>query len=73
MSINFKKLGLEIRARREQRGLSQSHIAEIAGINRTYLGKIERGEVNFSLGVFESIASTLDISPSELLEVCSNE
>ena len=67
MNSHFQEIGSRIRAARDCNGLSQSHVAEIAGVDRTYIGKIERGEVNFSVGILIAIADALDVRPSELL------
>jgi transcriptional regulator with XRE-family HTH domain len=46
--------------------LSQEQLAFKAGIHRTYLGGIERGERNPTLKNIVSIAEALDITLSEL-------
>lgn len=43
------RLGSEIRRRRLEIGLSQEAFAANLGVHRTYLGAVERGEVNLSL------------------------
>lgn len=43
---NLIKLGLQIRKIREQKGLSQEAFAHEIGIDRSYMGGIERGERN---------------------------
>ena len=48
------------------RGLSQEELAFRAGVHRTYLGSIERGERNPALRNIAAIAKALDISLSEL-------
>ena len=40
----LKEIGARIRTIREQKGLSQEHLAHLAGLHRTYVGAIERGE-----------------------------
>ena len=45
----LEKFGLAIRARREELGISQELLAELANLHRTYIGSIERGERNVSL------------------------
>lgn len=56
-----------IRARRLELELSQEALAHLAGIDRSHMGKIERGERNVTLLNIERIADALKIAPSALL------
>jgi transcriptional regulator with XRE-family HTH domain len=58
--------GRRIRALRKDRGYSQELLAEIAGLHRTYVGGVERGERNVSLTNIWRIADALRVHPSEL-------
>jgi len=60
-------LGKAIRARRHTFGLSQEALAHLAGIDRSHMGKIERGERNVTLLNVIRIARALETVPSELL------
>lgn len=60
-------LGARIRELRGALGLSQEELAERAGLHRTYVGAVERGERNVSLDNILALASALEISASELL------
>jgi DNA-binding XRE family transcriptional regulator len=60
-------LGVAIRARRVERGLSQEALAHAAGIDRAHMGKIERGERNVTLLNLLKIAEAIELRPSELL------
>ncbi|MFN5514021.1 MAG: helix-turn-helix domain-containing protein [Cyanobacteriota bacterium] len=60
-------LGARIRELRKARGLSQEAFASECGLDRTYVGGIERGERNVALRNLALIAKTLGISMSELL------
>jgi transcriptional regulator with XRE-family HTH domain len=41
--------GVNVRKERARRKLSQEKLAELAGVHRTYIGMIERGEKNITL------------------------
>lgn len=47
--------------------MSQEQLAEAAGVHRTYVGMIERGEKNVTIYNIERIAKALDVSPGSLL------
>jgi transcriptional regulator with XRE-family HTH domain len=56
-----------IRALRQARGWSQELLAERAGVHRTYLGSVERGERNVAVDNICSIAWALGVEPADLL------
>lgn len=60
-------LGAAIRAARTARGLSQEALADAAKIDRSHMGKIERGERNVTLLNLARVAGALDCAPSQLL------
>jgi transcriptional regulator with XRE-family HTH domain len=62
------ELGRRVRAIREGRGWSQEQLGERVGLHRTYIGHIERGEVNPSLFNIVLVASGLEVDPSELVK-----
>jgi len=55
-----------VRQRRQKLGVSQEEFADMCGLDRTYVGGIERGERNLALVNIEKIAQTFKISVSEL-------
>lgn len=59
-------LGKNIRRKRKEQNLSQEALAYEAGIDRAYLGKIERGEKNITVLKLLQICDTLKISVREL-------
>ncbi|MBK6620225.1 MAG: helix-turn-helix transcriptional regulator [Saprospirales bacterium] len=62
------KLGNAIRERRKAKGWSQEELAFQAGLDRTYIGSIERGERNIAALNLVKIANVLGIRTAELLE-----
>ena len=62
------RFGQRVRELRQAKGLSQEGFAAECGLDRTYMGGIERGERNLALRNIEVIASTLGISLSELMK-----
>ncbi len=59
--------GRRLRALRIERGLSQEALADLAGIHRTYVGSVERGERNIALDNIHALADALGVAASELL------
>jgi len=54
------RLGIQIRALRKEKGLSQEEFALKAEVDRSYIGGIERGERNVSFLTLVKIANCLD-------------
>jgi transcriptional regulator with XRE-family HTH domain len=63
----LKRFGERLREVRRAKGLSQEAFANQCGLDRTYIGGIERGERNVSLRNIEIIARALGMSASELM------
>lgn len=57
-----------MRACRDKIGISQEKLGELAEMHRTYVGHIERGEVNPSLYNVVKIAAALDVDPAHLVQ-----
>lgn len=60
-------LGLAIREKRTQSKLTQTELAELAGLDRSYIGGVERGERNLSFASLLRIAHALGVKLSELV------
>ena len=65
--LDAKLVGSVIQKVREQKGLSQEVVSGLAGIGRTHLSAIERGERKPTLETFFRISDALNIKPSELI------
>jgi len=60
-----KRLSDNVKKARKKMGLSQEALALHAGINRSYVGQIERGLGNPSLQVLVKLATTLGVCAAE--------
>ena len=63
---DLARFGTAIRTRRKAMGLSQEALADHAGIDRSHMGKLERGERNITFLNIVKIANALDCKPSEI-------
>lgn len=63
----LKRLGEAIRTARKVMELSQEALADAAALDRSHMGKIERGERNVTLLNVLKIAAALDTSAADLL------
>ena len=63
-----KMLGKRIRKLRDQRGWSQEEFADICSVNRSYMGRIERGELNLTIDSLQKVSKGLGMSVSALLK-----
>jgi transcriptional regulator with XRE-family HTH domain len=62
------RFGNRVRELRKRKGLSQEGLALESGLDRSYVGGVERGERNISLENIEKLARALRVHPSELLK-----
>ncbi|MEZ5708583.1 MAG: helix-turn-helix transcriptional regulator [Blastomonas sp.] len=60
-------MGQRVRSRRHELELSQEALADAAGIDRSHMGKIERGERNVTILSLAKIANALDCELSHLV------
>lgn len=61
-----QKLGLKIRIERQKKKISQEKLAELANLNRNFVGMIERGETNVTVRNLENIANALNLEIQDL-------
>lgn len=62
----LQALGKALRAHRVERALTQEALAVDADVERSYLGAIERGEVNVTAYVICKLCAAMALKPSEL-------
>lgn len=67
MEEYLKRIGERIRKQRKKRHMSQETLGEKAGLHYTYIGQVERGEKNMTVGSLLRIAQALDLAPEQLL------
>ena len=60
--------GVNIRAYRKAKGISQEELADSLGVHRTYMGGVERGERNLTLRSLERLAARMGVDPVSLLQ-----
>ena len=61
------KFGNTVRSIRLDKGISQEALADLAGIDRSYMGGIERGEHNLALVNIKRISNALEVSVSHVM------
>jgi len=60
-------LGKAIRAARTERGISQEKLALLAEVDRSYVGRIERGDNNVAFLTLARLAEALDLKVAQLV------
>ncbi|MCG8277496.1 helix-turn-helix domain-containing protein [Stenotrophomonas sp. JC08] len=64
--------GLAVRAARMEQGIAQEELASLAEIERSHMGKIERGEHMPTLALILKIATALKTSAADLMAATEN-
>jgi transcriptional regulator with XRE-family HTH domain len=67
-SVETVEFGQRVRSLRQERGLSQERLAELAGVHRTYVGSLERGERNVALINIVRLGRALKVNPAVLID-----
>ena len=65
--VYLRQLGHRLRAHRTAAGMTQHELAERAGMDRTYVGRLEHGQHSITVLVLERLARALDVACRELL------
>ena len=63
-----KQFGLVIKEYRGNLKISQEELADRAGVHRTYIGMIERGEKNITLENIKKLSEALNVKMKTLFE-----
>ena len=64
----YQQFGLNVVYYRKKKRLSQTQLAELVDIHRTYVSAIELGKVSVSFDVLFKLAQVLEVTPSKLFE-----
>ncbi len=70
--LKYKKLGLNIAYYRKERNFSQIQLAEMIGISRTHMSRIETAECAVSLDVVFNICDALAVTAAKLFDFRDN-
>jgi transcriptional regulator with XRE-family HTH domain len=62
------RLGRRLRELRNKRGWTQAYLAEISGLERSHISELENGRREAGLKALEMLATSFDLSVSELLK-----
>ena len=65
--------GAAVRALRIERGIAQESLAHLAGVERSHMGKIERGEHMPTLAIIFKIAGALECSTAVLMSEAESQ
>lgn len=64
----YQQFGLNVVYYRKKKRYSQTQLAELVDIHRTYVSSIELGKVSVSFDVLFKLAEVLEIPPHKLFE-----
>jgi transcriptional regulator with XRE-family HTH domain len=67
MSELLNNFGEKLRAMRKNKNISQDTLSKLSDIDRSYIGRMDRGEVNITLDKLYAIAKALKCQPADLL------
>lgn len=65
---NYQQFGLNVVYYRKKKRLSQTQLAELVDIHRTYVSSIELGKVSVSFDILFKLAEVLEVPVSKLFE-----
>jgi len=67
MNIDFKKMGIRIKAVRESKKMTQEELAEVTGLTNNYISNIERFRSKPSIETLIRICNALNVTPDYIL------
>ena len=70
LDIDYKAIGLRIKAARTRKGFTQGNIAQLTGLSTPHISNIETGNTKLGLPTIIHLANVLSVSVDELL--CDN-
>ena len=65
----YQQFGLNVVYYRKKKRLSQTQLAEMVDIHRTYVSAIELGKVSVSFDILFKLAEVLEVPTSKLFEI----
>jgi transcriptional regulator with XRE-family HTH domain len=68
-----KTIGIKIQIVRKSKGIAQEHLAFSSGLDRSYIGKIERGEFNITVKKLYAICKALECEFTDILPTLGND
>lgn len=68
-----QEFGRRVRERRHQLGLSQEALADRSALHWSYVGRVERGQVNLTLHNIVILAKVLEVDPGDLTAGLNSE
>ena len=64
----LQRLATRVRVLRAQHRWNQETLAELAGVHRTYISQIERGEINVGVASLAKIAQAFTVTMGDLVD-----
>ncbi|MCX2982705.1 XRE family transcriptional regulator [Halieaceae bacterium IMCC14734] len=68
METYLRVIGQNVRSTRKAQGVSQEALADMAGIDRSHMGFIERGKKDIRISTLVKVAGALNVDPAKLFE-----
>ena len=67
-TIEAMKIGKNLRRMRAEKFMTREELAELTGLHRDHIGRIERNEVEPRIPTIRGLAEALGVDPSELVD-----
>jgi transcriptional regulator with XRE-family HTH domain len=66
-TLFLRRFGRRLRLLRIERDLTQEEVGKAAGMNRTFIGKLERGQTGMNVDRLDDLAQALGLTPRDLI------